>query len=104
MVGQILRSPRQQTASLAEIRQAVGELSSSTQQNAAMAEQSTAAAQSLARETDALSTLVGQFDLGGRVALRRAPAVAARPAPPHREPAPRPRVAKAAGGGDWKEF
>ena len=67
-----------------------------------MAEQSTAASQSIARETATLSTLVGQFDLGAREPARRAP-VAAKP----RTPALRPL--RAAGGGaaaaaDWKEF
>jgi len=99
-VGEILAASRQQMASLGEIKQAVGELSSSTQQNAAMAEQGTAASQSLARETTTLSTLIGQFDLGGREPQRRPPPPAK---PAARAPAPRP-VRAAGGGGDWKEF
>ncbi len=102
VVGQILAAAREQAASLAEIKSAVGELSNSTQQNAAMAEESTAASQSLARETSALSELVAQFDLGGREPSRRSPA--ARRSPPPRE-APRPaRVANGGGASDWKAF
>ncbi len=98
-VGEILAASRQQMASLREIKQAVGELSSSTQQNAAMAEQGTAASQSLARETTTLSSLLGQFELGAHEPARRAP-------PPARlatRAAPRPARATG-GGGDWKEF
>ncbi len=108
VVGEILVSARQQAASLGEIKQAVGELSSSTQQNAAMAEESTAASQSLARETEALSTLVRQFDIGRTREVERRPAApASRQAPPRREPVTA-RPLRAAGGAgvasDWKEF
>ena len=102
VVGEILVSARQQTESLAEIKQAVGELSSSTQKNAAMAEQSTAASQSLARETEALSTIVSQFDLGRANRATHRP-----PAPARREAAPGRQLRAARGGGvaaDWKEF
>jgi methyl-accepting chemotaxis protein len=44
-----------------------------TQQNAAMVEQSTAAAHGLAKESDTLSALVSRFQIGG------APAAAVRP-------------------------
>jgi methyl-accepting chemotaxis protein len=36
-----------------------------TQQNAAMAEEATAASRSLAQESERLSDLVGQFEVGG---------------------------------------
>jgi methyl-accepting chemotaxis protein len=64
VVADILTSARQQSASLGEIKQAVGELADATQRNAAMAEQSTAASESIARETAALGELVQQFELG----------------------------------------
>jgi methyl-accepting chemotaxis protein len=40
----------------------------STQQNAAMVEESTAAVHALAKETDAMSEIMSTFDLGGRTA------------------------------------
>ena len=104
VVGEILRSARQQATSLSEIKTAVGELSSATQQNAAMAEESTAASQALARETASLSELVAQFKLGASAApVRRAPAARAAAPAPRRE-APRPRAASGGGSNDWKEF
>ena len=104
VVGEILRSARQQATSLSEIKVAVGELSSATQQNAAMAEQSTAASQALAHETASLSELVSQFRLGeaGAPVRRAPPARAVAPAP--RRAAARPRAASGAGSMDWKEF
>jgi methyl-accepting chemotaxis protein len=72
VVDDILTSARQQSASLGEIRQAVDELSDATQRNAAMAEQSTAASASIAREAEALDDLVRQFDVGRAPAARTA--------------------------------
>jgi methyl-accepting chemotaxis protein len=101
VVSGILTSARQQSASLGEIKQAVGELSDATQRNAAMAEESTASSQSLARETAALGELVQQFDLGRGRARAAAPAKPAARA----EPAPaRPQRATGGGGSDWRQF
>jgi methyl-accepting chemotaxis protein len=70
-----------QADNLSQINAVVGELDSSTQQNAAMAEECTAAATSLTREAGTLNTALEQFTVGsldaaaGRVAapaLRRA--------------------------------
>jgi methyl-accepting chemotaxis protein len=106
VVAEIFSSAQQQAASLGEIKQAVGELSHGTQQNAAMAEESTAASASLAKETATLADLVAQFNLGParRASVARLPAE--RPAPPAsaRRPAP-PRAASAsAAAADWKQF
>jgi methyl-accepting chemotaxis protein len=107
VVSEILRSAQSQASSLSQIKVAVGELSSATQQNAAMAEESTAASQALARETASLSELVAQFKLGAGAPapLRRPPASRpAAPAPRREAPAPRPRAASGGGSNDWKEF
>ena len=53
-----------QAESLAQINTAVGDLDRSTQQNAAMAEECTAAAASLAREAEQLGSAVGIFKIG----------------------------------------
>jgi methyl-accepting chemotaxis protein len=72
-----------------------------TQQNAAMAEQSTAAAHSLSQEADRLSALVARFQIGGDAArlqaIARTMQAAVAPAPPAPRPAA-PRVAKVSAG------
>ena len=87
----------------------------STQQNATMVEQSSAASHSLSQETNHLAELTDQFQLGGRsddAAIRRelqkvAPHAFAKPARPtaaklNPPPASRPRVA--AKQDNWDEF
>jgi methyl-accepting chemotaxis protein len=64
-----------------------------TQQNAAMAEQATAAGRSLAQESEQLSSLVGQFRLGNVAAFE--PARRAAKAEPVRQPSA-PRADKGA--------
>jgi methyl-accepting chemotaxis protein I, serine sensor receptor len=59
----IATSAREQSTGLAEINTAVNLMDQATQQNAAMVEQSTAAAASLSSEAGRLRTLVNQFQL-----------------------------------------
>lgn len=61
----IATSAREQSTGLAEINTAVNQMDQATQQNAAMVEQSTAAAASLSSEASRLRELVNQFHLGG---------------------------------------
>jgi len=51
----------EQSSTLKQVNTAVGELDQSTQQNAAMAEQATAACQSLIEQTSSLARMVSQF-------------------------------------------
>jgi methyl-accepting chemotaxis protein len=77
-----------------------------TQQNAAMVEQSTAAARSLADEANRLATLVNQFALGQQTSGHKNPA-AAKPAPRgNRQAQPRTagNLAIAVNEEDWTEF
>ncbi len=60
-VTDIAISARDQAISLREVSVAGDQMDKVTQQNAAMVEQTTAAAQSLTFETDRLSALIGQF-------------------------------------------
>lgn len=62
----IIDAAREQATGLSEINTAVNTMDQGTQQNAAMVEESTAASNSLAREADALFTLIGQFKLSSR--------------------------------------
>ena len=63
LVGDISRSSREQDQGIAEIHQAMGELDEMTQRNAALAEQSTAAAESLRLQSERLSAAVASFRL-----------------------------------------
>ncbi|MBB2819403.1 UNVERIFIED_ORG: methyl-accepting chemotaxis protein [Rhizobium esperanzae] len=60
-VTEIAVSARDQALSLREVSAAGDQMDKVTQQNAAMVEQTTAAAQSLQHETDRLAALIGQF-------------------------------------------
>ncbi|MBL0370801.1 HAMP domain-containing protein [Rhizobium sp. KVB221] len=113
----IATSSREQSTGLAEVNTAVNSMDQTTQQNAAMVEQSTAASASLALEATKLRELVSQFTLQSAVsvstsALRQTARVMAEPvrraAPVRQASAPR-KVAAAGGlavhtGGDWQEF
>jgi methyl-accepting chemotaxis protein len=66
-VQSIATSSSLQAQSLSQINGAVGDLDRSTQQNAAMAEQCTAAATSLAREASSIEAEVAYFNVGGGV-------------------------------------
>jgi len=85
-----------------------------TQQNAAMVEETTAAAHSLAREAEQLFQMLGQFNIGaGSAQPRSAPAAANNQSRPQPSPA-RQMTAKVAQafhgnaavktGGSWEEF
>ncbi|MBB3570429.1 methyl-accepting chemotaxis protein [Rhizobium sp. BK491] len=62
-VAAIVKASREQTIGLREINSAINSLDQTTQQNAAMVEESTAASLRLANEADALHTLLAQFRL-----------------------------------------
>jgi methyl-accepting chemotaxis protein len=109
MVTQISTAAADQSAKLAEVNGAMSKMDEVTQQNAAMVEESTAAARSLLQEADGLTDRVGRFNCRS-VARSRPADVSA--------PAPRARAAKArslppvsgnlalatAAADDWTEF
>ena len=130
LVGTIATSADQQATGLQQVNTAVSEMDGVTQQNAAMVEQATAAARSLADEAQALARQVDRFTLGANAhpagmspPVRHAPTpsavhrLQARVAQVSREmTAPPRRKVAAAGGGaaaavapvasddDWTEF
>ncbi len=63
LVHQISSAAQEQSTGLAEINIAIGQMDQVVQQNAAMVEESTAAAHALKSETQDLSTMVGRFRL-----------------------------------------
>jgi methyl-accepting chemotaxis protein len=64
IVAEIAASAQEQATALNEVNSAVNQMDQVTQQNAAMVEETTAASHSLADEAEALSGLVGQFNVG----------------------------------------
>ncbi|MGL3606444.1 methyl-accepting chemotaxis protein [Rhizobium sp. G187] len=63
-VAAIVEASKEQAVGLKEINTAVNTIDQGTQQNAAMVEETTAAAFSLAREAQQLFALLGQFNIG----------------------------------------
>lgn len=104
LVRGIAAAANAQAVNLQQVNSAVGEMDRMTQQNAAMVEQSTAAARGLADEASSLSRLVAQFQAGqpSNEALVFAP-------PSRRKWAPRPATdgnlaLKQSSQDDWSEF
>ncbi|MBW8461138.1 methyl-accepting chemotaxis protein [Acidovorax sp.] len=91
LIGEITASSTEQRDGIAQVNQAVTHLDQMTQQNAALVEESTAAAASMRDQAQRLAEVVSVFNVGAVAA--RAPAAAPRAAP---APALRPAVAKAA--------
>ena len=66
LMAEINASAQEQSTGLAEVNTAVNQMDQTTQQNAAMVEQSTAASHALAQEARQLVQLVGRFNTGER--------------------------------------
>jgi methyl-accepting chemotaxis protein len=101
IIGEITAASSEQSAGLGTINVSVVQLDQMTQQNAALVEESAAAAESLRDQAGRLAGLVATFNLGGAhagVASSHAPAVAASPRPaaaPARQPLAKARPAPA---------
>ena len=113
LISSIATNAEAQAGNLAQVNTAVADMDRVTQQNAAMVEQSTAAARSLAGEAHELTTIVGRFKTGkletapARIgSIEQAPAAQRRAAPP---PVVGNLALKTAGpatdeDADWSEF
>jgi methyl-accepting chemotaxis protein len=109
-VTAIVEGAKEQATGLREINTAVNTMDQSTQQNAAMVEESTAASHSLAKEAQALFQLIASFDIGST------PTATGSRRETERTPVPSParrlmaRVSSAVGGNtaakvdSWEEF
>ncbi|WP_164963566.1 methyl-accepting chemotaxis protein [Rubrivivax sp. JA1026] len=123
LIGEITNATVEQSSGIGQVGDAVGQLDQVTQQNAALVEESAAAAESLRLQAARLAEVVGVFKLAaGGVTLadtaptppRAAPARATASAPAPRAtavaapaPAARPRAERAtapAGEDDWTTF
>lgn len=110
LMTEISASAKEQAVTLTEVNTAVNQMDQTTQQNAAMVEQSTAACHDLTSEAEKLNSLVSRFRVGTSSGRRReveprhvaSPAArsASARAPARSGPAP---MAMAVGQ-DWEEF
>ena len=110
VVTGIADSTQSEATGLQEINGAIKQMDRTTQQNAAMVEQSTAACHALARQTEDLSALIRRFQVGDEAKIARTTAEITRP-PVSAQPEPRPALKVVAGRGpstaaatDWQEF
>lgn len=111
-ISGIATTAQNQAVGLSKVNAAVGDLDRVTQQNAAMVEESTAAARSLTDEARELSNIVSRFSLGGQARIQRsaAPSFApsAPPPPPVRAAIPMVQgntaLKMAEPSDDWSEF
>lgn len=105
-------SAREQSTGLAEVNSAVNAMDQTTQQNAAMVEESTAAAATLAAEAEKLRDLVARFQLDGMAsgavsALRHTASAMAAPETSRTrraQAAPRFEGNAAVAAHDWQDF
>ncbi|WP_313311221.1 methyl-accepting chemotaxis protein [Pulveribacter sp.] len=128
IVGEISAASREQSAGVSQVGEAIMQMDQATQQNAALVEQSAAAAGSLKTQAGQLVQAVAVFRIPGAIAAEPAaplprataaprPAVAARPpaAAVRKKPAPKaaalaappvpPAAPRVAGGDeDWESF
>jgi methyl-accepting chemotaxis protein len=125
VIGEITVASGEQSDGIGQVNTAVTQLDQMTQQNAALVEQSAAAAESLKDQAMRLAQVVATFRLaGGSAATPMQPAVVARqaiakartsvpaPTPAAAKPAARPAPQTAptalaqnsAAGGDWETF
>ncbi len=108
MMSEIATSTENQSVNLQQVNSAVGDMDRMTQQNAAMVEQSTAAARSLADEAAELNRIVSSFRVGGGEVI--AAPVSRKPAARRTASAPPPMISgnlalkSSAPDDDWSEF
>ncbi len=90
LIGEITASSTEQRDGIGQVNQAVANLDQMTQQNAALVEESTAAATSMRDQAQRLAEVVAVFNVGAAAAQAPAPRPATAP-----RPAPAPRMASA---------
>jgi hypothetical protein len=80
MIGEITAASTEQSTGIAQVNQAVGQLDQMTQQNAALVEESTAAAQSLREQAGQLAQAVSVFKVDASGMAQAAPVAYSMPA------------------------
>jgi methyl-accepting chemotaxis protein len=105
IMAEITAASAEQSSGIEQVNQAIIQMDQVTQQNAALVEEASAAAESMQDQAGKLAQMVSAFRLeahaaaGGASQARRAPPAAAVP-----KLRPAPRLATSAAGADWDEF
>jgi methyl-accepting chemotaxis protein len=112
LIAEIAQSSHEQATGLSQVNSAVNQMDQVTQQNAAMVEQSTAAASNLKSEAQELAQLVARFEIGAGATTQARGAPSGRAAPGRGPVAKAPARMVAAGRSgqaqlahkEWEEF
>ncbi|WP_414442404.1 methyl-accepting chemotaxis protein [Burkholderia sp. 22PA0106] len=109
IMGEIASASAEQSTGIEQVNVAVAQMDEVTQQNAALVEQATAAAQSMADQAESLRAAVSIFQVDARAQTEPAPAPArtrVAPKQPKRrpEPAQTQMAAARAGSDEWATF
>jgi methyl-accepting chemotaxis protein len=111
IVGEISAATQEQNDGISQVHRAVTEMDQTTQQNAALVEQTAAAAATLRDQADKLEEVVSAFRIISSYAppaARTAATVTSLPKAPRAKPAPKPAPqrlkAAAASSNEWEEF
>jgi methyl-accepting chemotaxis protein len=94
VIGEITAAANEQSMGISQINNSVANLDQMTQQNAALVEESAAAAQSLREQADQLSQAVLVFSLGDQAANARPASRSIRDITPHAHQSPQAPVVK----------
>ena len=104
IIGEISAASQQQASGLDQVNGAIMQMDESTQQNAAMAEETSSVAASMTAQASALTDLIAVF----RVREEKSAQVVPMPASPRKTPVPPPaaaRLRKVSGSdAQWREF
>jgi len=109
LLGRIATDNQAQSSAISEISQTIGTMDQSTQQNAAMVEETSAAARNLTSEVAALADRAERFNIGkliaGAMPRKAAPAPRAKATAAGGYVSPvKPMATVSAGGDDWTSF
>ena len=107
LVAEIAASSQEQASGLSQVNIAVNQMDQVTQQNAAMVEETTAAAANLKTEAEGLARMVGRFQTGHVAASEEARQTSVTAGPPAALVRQRAKLRAVAGGGqsqEWSEF
>jgi methyl-accepting chemotaxis protein len=118
IVAEIAAASREQSSGIEQVNKAVMQMDQTTQQNAALVEEASAASQAIVEQAQALNGMISRYNVGGENAAK--PVAKSVPAAGERRSAARPwngrsdqtkaataparKVAAGGADGEWKEF